>query len=153
MSEDRLVVLGEVYAEEHLIGALSEVGLGLLEECKRREMRLVLLSDNLDVIARPVAAHLGFDVVISNAMELDAHDRATGELRPPVIGPALGGRRLEERLAEHGVDLRRSSVYGSHGADSVLLGAAELPCAVTPDRELRRIARDCDWPVVEGRLG
>ena len=56
MSEDRLVVLGEIYAEEHLLGALSAVGLELLERCRAQGQRVVLLSDNLDVIVRPVAA-------------------------------------------------------------------------------------------------
>lgn len=149
MSEDRLLVLGELYAEEHLLGSLREVGLELVDRCRERGDRLVLLSDNLDVIANPVGRALGFDVVVANAMELDEHQRATGKLREPVLGPSLGGRILENALAEQGVDLRASAVYGSHGVDSVLLGAAALPCAVSPDRELRRIARDCDWPVVE----
>jgi HAD superfamily phosphoserine phosphatase-like hydrolase len=150
MSEDRLVVLGEVYAEEHLLPVLSPVGVELLERCRERGQRLVLLSDNLDVVVRPVAAHLGVDEVVCNAMELDAHDRATGRLREPVLGPELGGRALKAQLAERGVDLSRACAYGSQRGDSVLLGAVALPCCVAPDRELRRLARDLDWPVVEG---
>jgi len=148
MSEDRLVVLGDLYAQDYVIPALSEVGLDLLARCRDQGQRLVLLSDNLDVVARPVARHLGIDRVVANAMELDGHDRATGRLREPALGPSLGGRVLAERLAELGVDLRRACAYGSHRDDSALLGAVALPCAVTPDRELRRVARDLDWPVV-----
>lgn len=148
MSEDRLLVLGELYAEEHLVGSLSPVGVELLERCRAQGWRLALLSDNLDVIARPVARHLGVDVVVANAMEIDAHGRATGALREPVLGPSLGGRALEARLREHGIELRAACAYGSHRDDSPLLGAVALPCAVTPDRELRRMARDLDWPVV-----
>ncbi len=150
MSEDRLVVLGEIYAEEHLVGALSAVGLDLMERCRAQGQRVVLLSDNLDVIVRRVAAHLGVDEVICNAMELDDRERATGRLREPVIGPEMGGRALREALAERGIELATARAYGSHQADSVLLGAVALPCAVTPDRGLRRVARDLDWPVVEG---
>lgn len=148
MSEDRLIVLGEIYAEDFVLPSLSDVGLELLERCRTQGWRLVLLSDNLDVIAEPVARHLGIDVVVANAMELDAHDRATGKLREPVLGPSLGGRVLEGRLAEHDIDLRTACAYGSHRDDSPLLGAVALPCAVTPDRGLRRMARDLDWPVV-----
>ena len=148
MSEDRLIVLGELYAQEHLIPALSDVGLELLERCRGQGQRLALLSDNLDVIANPVAQHLEIDVVIANSMELDTHDRATGKLREPVLGPSLGGRVLEERLAERNISLRTACAYGSHRDDSPLLGSEALPCAVTPDRALRRVARDLDWPVV-----
>jgi HAD superfamily phosphoserine phosphatase-like hydrolase len=150
MSEDRLVVLGELYAEEHVIPALSAVGLDLLERCRAQDQRVVILSDNLDVVVRPVAEHLRIDEVICNQMELDDRGRATGALREPVLGPEMGGRALREALAERGVDLARACAYGSQHADSVLLGAVALPCAVTPDRELRRVARDLDWPVVEG---
>ncbi|MCB9594585.1 MAG: haloacid dehalogenase-like hydrolase [Sandaracinaceae bacterium] len=148
MSEDRLIVLGELYADEHVIPDLSEVGVELLERCRTQGWRLALLTDNLDVIAEPVARHLGIDVVIANSMDLDEHGRATGKLREPVLGPSLGGRVLEARLAGHGIDLRTACAYGSHRDDSPLLGAVALPCAVTPDRGLRRMARDLDWPVV-----
>ncbi len=148
MSEDRLIVLGELYAEEHIIGSISEVGLDLLRRCQERGQRVVLISDNLDVIAEPVAAHLGVDVVIANTMDLDEHSRATGKLREPVLASSLGGRLLEERLAERGISLRAACAYGSQRDDSPLLGAVALPCAVTPDRALRRVARDLDWPVV-----
>ncbi|MFK7992345.1 MAG: HAD family hydrolase [Sandaracinaceae bacterium] len=148
MSEDRLVVLGELYAEEHLIGSLNQTGLDLLDGCRQRGQRIVLLSDNLDVIVGPVAAHLGVEF-IANTMELDTHDRGTGELVPPVLGPELGGRALRERLRTRGIDMNHACGYGSRRTDSVMLGAVALPCAVTPDRELRRLARDLDWPVVE----
>jgi HAD superfamily phosphoserine phosphatase-like hydrolase len=150
MSEDRLIVLGELFAEEHVIPSLSAVGVGLLERCRARGQRVVLLSDGLDVVARPVARHLGVDEVLANAMELDARGRATGALREPVLGAEMGGRALRDALAERGIDLASACAYGSHQADSVLLGAVALPCAVRPDRGLRRVARDLDWPVVEG---
>lgn len=150
MSEDRLAVLGEIYATDHVIPALSTVGLDLLERCRAQGHRLVLLSDNLDVIVRPIAEHLGVEDVICNAMELDDHDRATGDLREPIVAPEMGGRAFKGALAELGIDLASACAYGSGAADSVLLGAVALPCAVTPDRELRRMARDLDWPVVEG---
>ena len=148
MSEDRLIVLGAIYAEEHIIPALSEIGLDLLERCREREQRLVLLSDSLDVVATPVAEHLGMEVVIANTMELDESGHATGKLREPVMHASLGGRVLEQRLAERSISLRTACAYGSHRDDSPLLGSVALPCAVTPDRELRRVARDLDWPVV-----
>jgi HAD superfamily phosphoserine phosphatase-like hydrolase len=149
-SEDRLIVLGGIYAEEHLVPALSTVGLELFERCRAQGMRLVILSDNLDVVVRPVAEHLRADEVICNSMELDDRGRATGALRDPVIGPAIGGRVLRDKLEERGIALADACAYGSCAADSALLGAARLPCAVTPDRELRRVARDLDWPIVEG---
>ena len=42
-----------------------------------------------------------------------------------------------------------SWAYGASAADSLLLSAIGQPCAVNPDRQLRRLAKDHDWPVVE----
>jgi len=149
MSEDRLVVLGELYAQDHLLPALSEVGRSLLRGALDRGQRVVLLSDNLDVIAAPLARALGVDDVIANTMVLE-NGRATGKLRPPIVPPEMGGPLLRERLGDRGIDLGLCAAYGSHAHDGVLLGAVARPCAVTPDRVLRRMARDLDWPVVDG---
>ena len=45
---------------------------------------------------------------------------------------------------------RRNATEGMRYDDQLLLSAIGLPCAVHPDRQLRRVARDLDWPVVEG---
>ncbi|MGF1468670.1 MAG: HAD family hydrolase [Sandaracinaceae bacterium] len=149
MSEDRLVVLGELYAREHLIPTLDPVAVDLLERAVLRGMRVVLLSDGLECFLRPLADHLGVRELLCNAMELDG-GRATGALRAPTLGPEPGGAPLRELLERHGIDPSSASAYGARRADGMLLSAVANPCAVRPDRELRRLARDLDWPVVEG---
>lgn len=39
--------------------------------------------------------------------------------------------------------------FGDHHSDLPLLEYAEHPCAVTPDRPLRRAAKGRDWPILE----
>lgn len=148
-SEDRLRVLGEEYAEEKLVPALRPVGLDLLEQCRRDGCALVLVSDGLHEVADAVGRHLRVDAVVANRMEL-RNGRATGRLVDPVVG-RLGGDRLRALAAHHDLDLARSRAYGTTADDQLLLAAAGLPCAVAPDRALRRVARDLDWPVVEDR--
>ena len=147
-SEDRLRVLGEEYAEAHLIPALRPIAVDLVEQARRDGCLLVLVSDHVEPIVRPVAAHLRIDTVVANRLEL-RNGSATGRLEDPVV-TRFGGERLRELAAEHGIDLGRSRAYGALAEDQVLLSAIGLPCAVHPDRALRRVARDLDWPVVEG---
>ncbi len=147
-SEDRLRVLGEEYAETWLVPALRPVGLDLLERCRRDGLALVLVSEHPRVIADVVGRHLKVDLVLANALEL-RNGRATGRLQDPVVG-RLGGERLRALSAERGWDLARSRAYGATAEDQLLLSAIGLPCAVHPDRALRRVATDLDWPVVEG---
>ncbi len=41
--------------------------------------------------------------------------------------------------------------YGDHHSDRTLLAAAQHPFAVTPDRPLRRTARNREWPILNWR--
>ncbi len=149
LSEDRLVVLGEEYAERFLVPSLREVGLRLLDDARRQGHRIVLLSDNLDVVVRHVADHLGVEDLVCNAMEI-RNGKATGRLRDPIVGGHVAGETARRFAREHGIDLDASSGYGALAEDGTLLGAIGRPCAVHPDWQLRRMARDLDWPVVEG---
>ena len=150
MSEDRLVVLSEQYAEEHLLGHLSELGLSLLERCRDRGLVLVLVSDAVEAIARPVADALGVEHLLCNAMEIE-RGSCTGALREPRIGAEISPDRLRALASRVGVDLARSRAYGSSEADAMMLGAVGLPCAVDPEPGLRRLARDMSWPVTDPR--
>lgn len=147
MSEDRLIVLGEEYWATYLKDALLPVGLDLLQRAKRDGRRIVLISDNLHEVVAPLAEQVNADHVFCNRMEL-RNNVATGRLREPVIS-RIGGSRLRDFADERGLDLHASCGYGASSSDSMMLSAVGMPCAVHPDRGLRRIARDLDWPVVE----
>ena len=50
--------------------------------------------------------------------------------------------------ANSGFDLARCYAYGDTATDRWMLGAVGRPAAVNPSRELQRIARLLDWPVL-----
>ncbi len=149
MSEDRLVLLGEEYFEEYLKDDVTDVGKELLKQARRDGRRVVLVSDNVDHVVGPVADLLGADDLICNRLEL-RHGKATGRLEEPVISGNVAGPWLRRFAGEHGVSVDGSWAYGASGADALLLSAIGQPCAVNPDRQLRRLAKDHDWPVVDG---
>lgn len=147
-SEDRLRVLGEEYAQSVLIPTIRPIAVDLLEQARRDGCRIVLVSDLVEQVAKPLADHLRADVLVSNVLEMRG-GRATGRLQDPVVA-RLGGQLLRGIADRHGLDLDRSRAYGAQGDDQLLLSSIGLPCAVHPDAELRRVAKDLDWPVVEG---
>ncbi len=148
MTEDRLAVLAEEYFEKFVDGETLEVGADLLKDAKKQGRRIVLISDNLDWIIAPFAEQLGADDVICNRLEI-RRGKATGRLDEPVVGGNVAGQWARAFAKEHSVDLERSWAYGASAADGLLLSAIGQPCAVNPDRQLRRLARDHHWPVVE----
>ena len=123
------------------------MGVDLLERARRERHRIVLVSDLIEPIVSVVAEHLRADHLVCNRLELRGL-KATGRLEDPVVA-RFGGQRLRDFAAEHALDLQRSRAYGATGDDQVLLSSVPLPCAVHPDRTLRRVAADLDWPVVE----
>ena len=151
MTEDRLVVLGEEYGERYLVPNVKDVARQLLAESRARKHRIVLVSESLDVVVGPLARALGVAAVdvVANRAEMNAVLRATGRLCDPIVGGQLGGGWARTFAKERGIDLERSFVYGASGGDGMLLSAVGHACAVTPDRALRRLARDNGWPVVE----
>ncbi len=152
-SRDRIEVLGEDYARDVLVAEVRAEAVRLVEGARRDGFVTVLVAESIAPIADAFARLLAkdgpaFDVVIANQLELDKRQRATGELLDPVIGPEVDPRRIRELAALHGIDLTTSRAYGQSRADLVLLGLVGQPCAIEPDRELARVARDLDWPIV-----
>lgn len=148
MSEDRLIMLADEYYEHYLSDSLLKVGVDLVKQAKTEGRRVVFISDNIDLVMAPLATQLGADDLICNRLELRKH-KATGRLEDPVIGGNVAGQWAREFAKEQGVDLTTSWAYGARGSDGLLLSAIGRPCVVNPDWQLRRMAADHSWPVVE----
>jgi phosphoserine phosphatase len=147
-SEDRLVVLAGLYAEEVLDRAWNHAGVSLVHRSRDAGDRIVLVSEHPDVVLDGVVARLRPDHVVANRLELDGHG-VTGRLVPPVVTGRLDAGGLRALATRLGADPSRTRAYGSTAGDATMLAAAPFPCAVTPDRTLRDVARTLDWPVVE----
>jgi phosphoserine phosphatase len=149
MGEDRLRVLCDEYRERFMEPRVSQVGLDLARQVRRRGAALVLISDNLDWLVEPLAEQVEADTLVCNRLEI-RDGRATGRLLDPVVGGHLGGHWARSFASEHGIDLTRSFGYGARASDGLLLSSVGQPCAVHPDPFLRRLAHDHQWPVVDG---
>lgn len=146
-SEDRVAVLGEDWARDRVLPSIKGEARRLVDDARAAGRALVLISESVEAVAGPVAEALGFDRVLSNVLELEDGE-VSGVLREPVIGSEVDPRRLRELAGAESIDLARSCAYGASRGDGVLLSLVGLPCAIDPDRELARMARDLDWPVV-----
>lgn len=72
-----------------------------------------------------------------------------------LVGDLLHGRAKAEAvraLAEReGLDLQRSFAYGDSTNDVPILSEVGFPCAINPDRRLRKHAAEVGWPMREFR--
>ncbi len=147
MSEDRLHVLSEELYERQLLPSLRPGGLELVEMNKKLGYTIVLVTELIDLAARPLATRLGADHLVANRMEA-RNGQATGRLLDPIVAQ-LTGQWAQAFADKHDIDLAHSRAYGAAGGDALLLSAVGEPCVVHPDWRLRKIARDHDWPIVE----
>lgn len=147
LSEDRIAVLGEDWAQDRVLPSIKPEAQRLMDEARARGLVLVLISESITQVAGPAQRALGFDHVLANTLEWgDGH--ATGQLEPPIVGSEVDPRRLRAFAEREAIDLSQSHAYGAHRRDGLLLSLVGRPCAIDPDRELDRVARELDWPVV-----
>ncbi|MGH9709686.1 MAG: haloacid dehalogenase-like hydrolase, partial [Candidatus Acidiferrales bacterium] len=86
VSRDRLDLLGEEYFQYLLKPTLKQRGVDELKKAQARGEQIVLVSQGLDHVMRPLAQHLGVEMLVSNRLEF-RDGLATGRLLDPVIRP------------------------------------------------------------------
>ena len=86
VSQDRLDSLGEEYFTYALKPRLKQAGVQKLKEAMAGESPVILVSQGLDHVMRPLAEHLGVKYLLCNRLEF-RDGLATGRLLDPVIRP------------------------------------------------------------------
>jgi long-chain acyl-CoA synthetase len=110
VTRDRLDLLGEEYFEYKLKPRLKPEGVRAVRELVQSGADVVLVSQALDHLMRPLAQHLGVKHIVANRLEF-RDGTATGRLLDPVIRPRGAfapfrenmpdGRRAPKTLARH----------------------------------------------------
>jgi thioester reductase-like protein/phosphoserine phosphatase len=138
ISRDRLDLLGDEYFAYKLKPQLKPEGVEQLKKAVASGAEVVLVSQGLEPVMRPLAQHLGVKWIIAN--RLDFRDGiATGRLLGPVIRP----RGIFARVSSGGPDGTRSAERLAHdlGSRPELIERA----VVSAQRTLPGVAR----PVVQ----
>ena len=137
ISRDRLDLLGEEEFEYKLKPLLKPEGVRQLKALQATGAEVVLVSQGLDHVMRPLARHLGVRWIIAN--RLDFRDGiATGRLLSPVIRP----RGIFARIREAGPDGQQSPArwvraLGLRGPKA--LASAIVPAVQVEERRVRPI--------------
>jgi HAD superfamily hydrolase (TIGR01490 family) len=118
----------------------------LIAEHKAAGRDVVIISSSGDEVVRPIGEMVGADHVIATRMVVK-DGQYTGEIEYYAYGPkkAEGLRAL---AVERGYDLTASYAYSDSATDAPMLEAVGHPFVVNPDRPLRKLAADNDWPVL-----
>ncbi len=121
--------------------------LALVEEHRVRGDAVYIVSATLQEIVQAVADDLGFDGALGTVCEVRG-GVYTGRAVRPLYGENKAAA-VRELAASRGYDLAECTAYSDSHTDVALLEAVGRAVAVNPDRALRRIASDRNWPVLE----
>ncbi len=147
-NRDEVEDLVEEALEEIVAPLVYAEALFLIDDHLRQGRRVVIISASPEEIVRPLAHYIGVDEVIATRAKVDADGHFTGELEFYAYGEdkAAEVRRIAER---DGLALDESYAYSDSATDMPLLEEVGNPVAVNPDKELRRVAEERGWPILE----
>jgi long-chain acyl-CoA synthetase len=106
ISRDRLDLLGAEFFEYRLKPKLKPHGVAQLKELIDSGADVVLVSQGLDHVMRPLAEHLGVGYLLANRLEF-RDGMATGRLLHPVVRPRGALARITGRSPNGQVPLER----------------------------------------------
>jgi long-chain acyl-CoA synthetase len=96
VTRDRLDLLGEEYFQYKLKPRLKAHGVERVQELVRAGAEVVLVSQGLEHVMKPLALHLGVKRLVANRLEF-RDGVATGRLLEPVIRPRGALARIQEQ--------------------------------------------------------
>lgn len=117
--------------------------LHLVEQHRERGEDVYIVSASLQEIVEGIAEELGFDGALGTVCEV---------VDGKYTGKAIRALHAENKAAcirELDYDLSACTAYSDSHTDLPFLEAVGNPVVVNPDRELRGIAADRGWPVLE----
>jgi HAD superfamily hydrolase (TIGR01490 family) len=117
----------------------------LIEEHRRAGRDVVIVSTSGEEVVGPIGELLGVNDIIATRMEAE-NGRYTGTIAFYAFGPYKASA-ITALAAERGYDLSSSFAYSDSITDLPMLEAVGHPTAVNPDRGLRKIAVERNWPI------
>ncbi len=122
----------------------------LIDEHQRAGRLVVVISSGPAEVAEPLGRYVGADRVIATRSETDDDGLFTGKIERYMYGESKAEAVRQLATAE-GISLADSYSYSDSATDLPMLESVGHPVAVNPDRELRSVADERDWLVMEFR--
>ncbi len=110
--------------------------------------RVVISASPTEIVSR-LAHTAGLEHGVGTTAARDADGVYTGELVGPFCYKEGKVAAMEQLAQQNGYDLADSFAYTDSASDLPMLEAVGHPVAVNPEPELREIAIERGWPIVE----
>lgn len=136
----------EVYSAS-LVGTIRGEILATMEEHRRQNGAVVLLSSATAPVCEPVRDHLEMDDMICTRL-VSKNGILTGATHGRLVYAKEKKVRLKAYCKEHGYDPGDAYYYGDSHTDHHVMESVGNPVAVSPDKRLRKRALKKNWPII-----
>lgn len=120
----------------------------LIDEHKRNGRSVYIVSASPEQVVRPVARYVGVPNIIASKVKTDE----AGFFLPELERYAMGQGKvdaLNELVEKEDIDLEGSYAYSDSVTDLPMMEMVGNPVAVNPEKELRKVAEERGWPILE----
>lgn len=118
----------------------------LIEEHHAAGRDVVIVSTSGAEVVGPIGEMLGADRVVATRLEI-VDGRYSGEIEYYAYAEEKA-RAIEQLAEEIGYDLENSYAYSDSVTDVAMLATVGHAFAVNPDKDLRKVALERDWPIL-----
>lgn len=120
----------------------------LIDDHQRQGRPVVIISSSPVEVVEPLGRYLGADEVIGTVSEVDDDGRYTGALEFYAYGEGKA-EAIRRMASERGFDLADCYAYSDSATDLPMLELVGHPVAINPDKELKEIATERKWPILD----
>lgn len=145
---EEMAAMAEQHFQEFVLPTVRQAALRQVKAAKESGAYTMILTSTNSVLARPVAEFFGVDELRGTELEL-VDGRFTGRVDGTY---AAGGGKAEiagQKLAGLGISAADTAAYGDSINDLPLLSLVGHPYVITPTENLREVAAERQWPILD----
>ena len=144
---DQVRVIVDETLDDIVEPVIYEEAVALIEQHRNSDVDVIIISSSGTEVVEPIGARLGVDLAIGTQMEI-VDGVYTGEILFYAYGEGKADAMRE--LAEaRGYNLAECFAYTDSHTDLPMLELVGHPVAVNPDSDLRTIAAEREWPILD----
>jgi HAD superfamily hydrolase (TIGR01490 family) len=147
-SEDRLKLMAADMFERAVKPAIFDQAYAMIEQSRAAGYMQVMVTGSLDILAEPIAKHLGMDAFVANELEY-VGGYATGHLKQPLLAGATKANWMRQYAKDNNLDLGECLAYTDSMSDLPMLTVVGKPSVINPDFRLKQVARSFEWPILQ----
>lgn len=140
--------LGEGFMPGLVASLRPQMAPVLDQHAQQGHLRVVLSASPTEIVSR-FAEQAGLDDGIGTTAARDEDCRYTGALTGPFCYREGKAQIMAEYAAQRGANLADCYAYSDSASDLPMLEAVGHPVAVHPEAELRAVAEERGWPIIE----